>query len=421
MANKALTESIFDAGLRRVNFFNGRLLSGEDLSHEQVANETLNRRLGSVIGGGVAYGLEVRATSGVDRVRQPALSVTPGLALTPRGDALLLTKAVDLPLTDVSDTSSSAAADITTFSVCQEPLGTEYVAGAVLYVLTIGAVEGREGRAPVSGLGNIDLSCNTKYLVSGVRFRLIPIQMKDMDERRLRNRVAYRCYAQSRDADFWTAPFGPSPVEGGLIDGLRSGRLQPCETPLAVVYRTASKGLVFVDMWAARRRVTPPPADSGWPLLASASRQTERAALFLQFRDQLDDLRLDAAAPNTVRATDHFRFVPPVGVVPLASSSWRAGFEPNTFFDGVTTAPAVVIEAGRLAFLLSMSYDFPPVDLDSGVVLRLFHVRENQQEVDSDTAISPQPYLVFASGHIPPLGDAHFDVNHWSYSNFARE
>ena len=46
-------------------------------------------------------------------------------------------------------------------------------------------------------------------------------------------------------------------------------------------------------------------------------------------------------------------------------------------------------------------------------MLWVYRVRENRQDN------SVQPYLIFASGHLAYLGDPHFDVNRWDYSNFA--
>src|SRR5690348_16659046 len=44
MANATLFDPIFDGGIRSIKFFNGRLLSGEDLTKEQGAEEETLRR-----------------------------------------------------------------------------------------------------------------------------------------------------------------------------------------------------------------------------------------------------------------------------------------------------------------------------------------------------------------------------------------
>jgi hypothetical protein len=51
-----LEQAILDSELRYVNFFNGRLLTGGDLSAEQAANRACSRHLGLAVGAGVAYG-----------------------------------------------------------------------------------------------------------------------------------------------------------------------------------------------------------------------------------------------------------------------------------------------------------------------------------------------------------------------------
>jgi hypothetical protein len=48
-----------DGGIRSVDFFNGRLLSGKDLACEQAARREADVRLGLALGDGVAFGLEI--------------------------------------------------------------------------------------------------------------------------------------------------------------------------------------------------------------------------------------------------------------------------------------------------------------------------------------------------------------------------
>jgi len=54
------------------------------------------------------------------------------------------------------------------------------------------------------------------------------------------------------------------------------------------------------------------------------------------------------------------------------------------------------------------------------ILVWVYRVRENRQRVLSDAVAGPtQPYLIFTTGHMAYLGDAHFDVNRWDFSNFA--
>src|SRR4051812_48149119 len=98
MATIQLGTGILDNGIRSVNFFNGRLLSGEDLSQEQTANRTARRYLGQAVGEGVAYGLEVSQSQGVSTPSMPVVTVQPGLAVNRNGQTLALTQSIDLAL-----------------------------------------------------------------------------------------------------------------------------------------------------------------------------------------------------------------------------------------------------------------------------------------------------------------------------------
>jgi hypothetical protein len=49
-----------------------------------------------------------------------------------------------------------------------------------------------------------------------------------------------------------------------------------------------------------------------------------------------------------------------------------------------------------------------------------YRVRENADPNATPAGRpGPGPYLVFGSGHLPYLGDPHFDVNRWDYCNWA--
>src|SRR6185295_1576653 len=76
-----------DQGIRRINFFNGRLLTARDLSREQDARAEADARLGQAIGAGIVHGLEVERSGDA---LQRRLSITAGLAVNRAGQTLCL-------------------------------------------------------------------------------------------------------------------------------------------------------------------------------------------------------------------------------------------------------------------------------------------------------------------------------------------
>jgi hypothetical protein len=87
MKSTELLKPILEGGVRSINFFNGRLLTGEDLTREQAAGREWIGRLGELIGPGVAAGLTVSPTSDL---KKPAVIVDPGLAVNALGQTLRL-------------------------------------------------------------------------------------------------------------------------------------------------------------------------------------------------------------------------------------------------------------------------------------------------------------------------------------------
>src|SRR5689334_9771718 len=126
MAVRQLGEAILDNRQRSINFFNGRLLSAEDLSQEQTANREARRALGQAGGPGIAFGLEVVRPGG-GNAQNPVVTVLPGLAVNRRGQTLDLPVQIDLTLTRPLDEGAAGASG---FSDCIPPQPGVYVAGA---------------------------------------------------------------------------------------------------------------------------------------------------------------------------------------------------------------------------------------------------------------------------------------------------
>jgi len=408
------------------------LLSGEDLSKEQEAQRVERRRLGQATGNGVVSGLEVSEAVGVSTDAAPVLAIASGLAINREGQTLALSAAIQLSLIKTSSAVNVSNGTVAPgFAGCLPPTPGVYVAGAGLYLLTIMPASTTEGRALVSGLGNIDAACNAKYWVDGVQFRLINLALDPVDladPNRLRNRIAYRCFGVGDTTDFYRDLWEPELQRYGIVDDLRPNRLADCEVPLAVIYYTASDGLVFLDQWAVRRRVVAPDASSRWELLTGDRRKAEAEAMYHQFQGQLEDLRAitSTSVLPSLQAKSRFRFLPAAGIVPLRSNRWQSGFTDIAFFRdiktrGVEEAPPLVplmIDGARVGALIRDSFAYPPVDIETGELIWVYHVRQNQQAIDEGGATVPQPYVVFASGHMPYMGDPHFDVNRWNYANY---
>lgn len=421
MVARNLNEPILDAPLRHVNFFNGRLLSAEALSQQQTTDQDARRQLGQLIGYGVAHGLQVTETIGESTAQHPVITIQSGLAINRDGDTLWLNDALNISL--VRPQPDDDEPETVGFDSCVPPEAGAYVAGAGAYILTISPVEVDEGRAQVSGLGSNIAACNTKTHARGVMFRLIGVELEPTtlaNPGTLRNRLAYRCYGMGSASyrDFINQPFSTPVTSYGLLDELRPNQLKNCEVPLALFYWTSTGGLQFLDMWSVRRRIISPTVDNRFPLLTGDRRRAEGEAMYLQFADHLDALRKNSANPTTIRIRDHFRYLPPVGIIPLSNGRWPVGFMQNTFFTDVTVREPMFVEGARVSRLIHASWDYPPLDLNSGVMVWLYRVRENAQAIaDLPTLETPQPYLIYATGHMPYIGDAHTDVNRADYAN----
>jgi hypothetical protein len=112
-----------------------------------------------------------------------------------------------------------------------------------------------------------------------------------------------------------------------------------------------------------------------------------------------------------------FDRLPPAGLVPLATSAVPAGFDATRFLSGMITRPGagrdpLIVDGARLPALLEASLSGEPIDPAAGELVWVYLVRQN-------TAATAQPYLVFASGHLPPIAGARFDLARFDLANHA--
>jgi hypothetical protein len=442
MGRIELLQPFLEGGIRNTNFFNGRLLSAEDLRREQQANRERDAQLAKAIGAGVVSGLEVERApqSGGSGLTNAVVSVRAGLALNENGQSLSLPLDTEVALVRELETVNEEAG---LFATCAPPQQTAVVSGAGVYLLVVTPASGYEQRAPASGLGNTGLTspgCGSKYAVEGVQFRLIDVDVNTnaaipadlraelsalmsaggaADLSLLRNLLAQLCSGESRRRSFVADPFVEETESVGakLTTSLKlQGTLTRCDVPLALIYWTAS-GIGFTDMWSVRRRPAGRPDADAWSPALDDGRVANAEAMFRQFQEQLDEIRRDHPHPAGVSAKAYFRYLPPAGMLPLKSAGAPGGFDYLKFFAGITYRPPVYVEGARAVELLRAALAYAPHDLASEKLLRVYRVRENMQAQAG--AEPPQPYMIFTSGHVPYHGDAYYNLAHWNYSNYS--
>src|SRR4051812_11453381 len=177
MAGTPLNTPVLDDGIDNVNFFNGRVLTAEDLRDEQRAAIEHHRRLGRAHGWGVVGGLEVSPGSDLRSVR-----VEPGFGFDTLGDAVELASAVDVAL--VVDATSGGNGGGSAFAPCSTIPAAPVVSGTGFYLLTIAQAAGPRGRAAAVGFGagGVAADCGARYTVEGVVFRLVALDVAGMAE-----------------------------------------------------------------------------------------------------------------------------------------------------------------------------------------------------------------------------------------------
>jgi hypothetical protein len=155
--------------------------------------------------------------------------------------------------------------------------------------------------------------------------------------------------------------------------------------------------------------------ESPWAAFVGRRLLAEGQAAFQQFQKHLEGLLEDASfQPATVQAREYFRYLPAVGLVPIAgggadrtpgtaddAEDTTEGFSREQFFSGIQFTGPGLIEGRQLRSLLDNSYGVWAADLERGETHALYRVRENQEGVQSGNGDAPHPYVVFANHQTP--------------------
>jgi hypothetical protein len=438
MSVAQLLEPVLTDGIRDTHFFNGRVLTADDLRTLQKAARLHDAQLGRAIGDGVVHGYDVSLLS-IDPVTgRVVLRVSAGLAFDATGQPVALNASVDLQL--VVGTEAPVAEG--GFTVCLPPR-TEFT-NEGLYVLTVMAATGLEGRAVMVELGEegVGSKCASRYAVEGVKFGIVSVPLPaaadagtvlgeliaalqrlpaaappagtdalaNPDLSIVRNAFAYACYGSEQRETEAADPLATLGARRyGLLDTLRDTKLlSTCEVPIAgLLWRPT--GLDFIDAWAVRRPIAP----------ASRRRMAEGWAMFRQFQVQIDELLRSGLATfdlAVIQARQRFRFLPPVGLLPAAAPGVR-GFTEEAFFFGLPRRQTEHVDGALLDALVMTSLLHEPIDLPDDELVWVYRFWQNA--IPRSGVAPPQPCLVFSSAHVPYLGPARFDVARWNGSNYA--
>jgi hypothetical protein len=411
-----LQQPITGGSLRATNFFNGRLVTGADMTREQNARREADWRVGRAASDGIVSGLEVKKESSPGN--EPIVNVSKGLAVNRCGQTLYLADDTNVDLLQRFGTIDAASK---IFGDCKQISVGTYTAGFGLYLLVLSPVETSEGSAPTSGLNNAFASCNTDVILETVQFRLLAVDPflrneNFSDKKRLRNLVAYRCFTAAEMQEFYKNPLGFPLNPYGLIDEMRGKTLSDSDVPLAIINWTSS-GLQFVEMWAVRRRLTRRSYDDDWTQLVKDRRLSENEAMMEQFADQIGRLQFEESNLPKLEANEHFRYLPPAGLLPLAAPGANNGFDLNAFFGEKGSEEIALLEGESLRTLLADSLTHPPIDLDADEKVQLYVIRENLEAVEQGQNV--RLALVFARHSLRYYGVARFGRAIWNVSRFA--
>lgn len=418
---RSLQQAITEGGIESVNFFNGRLLTGQDLSREQAARRKVEERIGLGLGTGIVFGLDVRRAPTDADDALPGVSIGAGLAVNAAGEVLQLAAPETIRLSRIA---SSGPTGPLGFGDCTPALSGTYLAGEGLYLLTLAPASVATGRAASNGLGGAAVACNTDADIAAVQFRLLEIRPQlyadlDLAAPDFRNRIAYRCFGDGVLAEWGNALLAGGARGDDLLVAMEGYGLSPHDLPLALVGFTGTRDFALLDADAVQRPLARPDAGGAGSFLASLAAPRRVAtghAMVQQFARHLADLTGPTGALGKLTARGSFPFLPPVGVLPYAD-----GATAKSFFAGMTVRGPVHISAEQVETLVAESFTTPAIRSSDDSVIWLYAVAGNRlsQRLPVGDPGRSGPYMIFVSGHLAYRADARFNLSRFNVANFA--
>ncbi|MFM7547401.1 MAG: hypothetical protein ACKO8I_00710, partial [Cyanobacteriota bacterium] len=347
--------------LRRTNWFNGRYLTAEALSRQDVYFDHRSRLNAHALMPGIAWGLGIEGT-GLNQLRgrqrrggfaaNAPLTLRRGLAFDGVGRPILVSQDFRFTLADLIGVSLKTPRRVVgggrefTPCVCLAPdPGGPSGGSAALpsgpYLLVIEAGEVPEGKAKVTGDvcgGRRSAPCEAdgwqgSFGLSLVRFPVDAPLLNNMDVWALRGTLsAY--YFDVFEHPLWKRWDPEFPVDGSFRRDSGPGRHEGMAIPLAMVHLGEDGTALYLDSWIPRRLITATPGEDWHRVRFGAPPRAAAWARIHQFQTMLQEsLKQEPMAAGTSAKTNlfnrGFRHIPPVGFLPVVPKAPKVGDPSN--------------------------------------------------------------------------------------------
>lgn len=330
---------ILDGFRRRPRYFDGRFLTGADLTRDQDYVRQRQADMARAGGVGVITGLRVTNRT---LTRGQTLSITAGVGLTTSGDVVMLNTRRDVPLLDLP-TSRQLDAALGLSEEPRVPLGRR----TGLFILALRPVEFTANPIaayPTSITGRRTVEDGDIIEASAITLIPYPDMAGAANIAEARRKVARAIFAG------------------------RGGAMPQDALPLAML--GIDRGTVrWVDTAMVRRETG---AESGVQAMFAARSRAIAEAFLLQHRAHLSDVLSDMAGrgvPPIFPAASMFSLLPPAGAMPAAAlRPDDFGFTQLYFPAGVDVDIAFVPE-DEIPALAEEALALPPIDLDAAATV----------------------------------------------------
>jgi len=326
---------ILDGLRRRPRYFDGRFLTGADLTRDQDYVRQRQADIARAGGSGVIGGLTVED---VDSVGGTSLRIAAGHGVTPTGDLVMLTDALDVPVMDLPTARQLDAA----MGLAADPR-VPLVSQTGVFVLGLRAVEFTAN--PIASYPRS--ITGTRSVEDGDIIEATAITLVPFPDASGAATAAEARRAVARQI-FGNAPAG---IPQNIL-------------PIAMV--ALDRGSVqWVDVAMVRRELG---ADSGVQISLGGRPRAQAEAQVLQHRTHLLDVLLEGQArglPAVFPASQYFSLLPPAGQLPAACVvPGDDGFQ-QFYFPQPITADLAFVPSDEVAALVEEALALPPIDLQA--------------------------------------------------------